>query len=74
MGSNLPNSKRPWPDPPLWTALDKAQTELDVARHAFRRANKCAMLFELSYNDGFCCTFAVDEGGNCKIRGARYDV
>ena len=30
MGSNLPNSKRP--DPPFWTALDKAQTELDIAR------------------------------------------
>ena len=35
LGSSLPNSKRPWPDPPFWTALDKAQTELDDARHAF---------------------------------------
>ena len=32
LGSNLSNSKRPWPDPPFLTALDRAQTEPDVAR------------------------------------------
>ena len=44
LGSNLPNWKRPWPDPPFWMALDKAQTELDDARHGFptvRTATRC---------------------------------
>ena len=66
LGSNLPNSKRPWPDPPFWTALSTRLRQSSTSLVTlFQRANNCAMLFELSHNDGFCCTFAVDEGGNC---------
>ena len=49
LGSNLPNSKRPWSDPPFWTAFDKAADRAATTlMHVFSGplANDCEMLMQ----------------------------